>query len=36
MDEWLRKARAAGLTPDEIEAIYRTALRDSFAEEDTA
>src|ERR1700746_292820 len=24
MDEWLRKARAAGLTPDEIEAIYRT------------
>jgi GntR family transcriptional regulator len=36
LDEWLAKARAAGLTPDEIEAIYRTAFRDSFAEEDTA
>jgi GntR family transcriptional regulator len=36
MTEWLRKARAAGLTADEIEAIYRTSLRDSFAEEDIA
>jgi GntR family transcriptional regulator len=36
MDEWLRKARAAGLTADEIEAIYRTAYRDSLAEEETA
>ena len=34
--EWLRKAREAGLSPDEIEAIYRTALRDSIAEEDIA
>jgi hypothetical protein len=32
MTSWLRSARAAGLTPDEIEAIYRTAFRDSFAE----
>src|SRR6478752_2431962 len=32
MAGWLRSARAAGLTPDEIEAIYRTAVRDSFAE----
>jgi GntR family transcriptional regulator len=29
---WLRSARDAGLTPDEIEAIYRTAFRDCFAE----
>src|SRR5579871_1329088 len=29
---WLRSARAAGLGPDDIEAIYRTAFRDSFAE----
>ena len=36
LTEWLRKARAAGLTVDEIEAIYRTALRDSYAEEDIA
>jgi GntR family transcriptional regulator len=36
MTEWLRKARAAGLTADEIEAIYRTSLRDCFAEEDIA
>src|SRR5690349_516935 len=34
--EWLRKARAAGLSPDEIEAIYRTAVRDSFADEEIA
>ena len=30
MTDWLRKARAAGLSPDDIEAIYRTAIRDSF------
>ena len=29
---WLRSARAAGLGPDDIEAIYRTAFRDCFAE----
>ena len=28
----LRQARAAGLGPDDIEAIYRTAFRDCFAE----
>jgi GntR family transcriptional regulator len=32
MAEWLRKARAAGLGPDDIEAIYRTAFRNCFAE----
>jgi GntR family transcriptional regulator len=32
MREWLRKARAAGLGPDDIEAIYRTALRNFFAD----
>jgi GntR family transcriptional regulator len=32
MAAWLRSARDAGLTPDEIEAIYRTAFRDSFTE----
>jgi GntR family transcriptional regulator len=32
MNSWLRDARAAGLTPDDIEAIYRTAFRNSFAE----
>jgi GntR family transcriptional regulator len=32
MSAWLRKARAAGLGPDDIEAIYRTALRNCFAE----
>ena len=32
MVAWLRSARDAGLTPDEIEAIYRTAFRDQFAE----
>src|SRR3954451_11619838 len=36
MTEWLRRARTAGLTADEIEAIYRTSLRDCFAEEDIA
>jgi len=29
---WLRSARDAGLSPDEIEAIYRTAFRDCFTE----
>jgi GntR family transcriptional regulator len=32
MTEWLRSARSAGLGPDDIEAIYRTALRGCFAE----
>src|SRR4051794_20837962 len=32
MTTWLRSARAAGLTADEIEAIYRTAVREHFAE----
>src|SRR5215831_12515357 len=32
MTDWLRSARAAGLGPDEIEAIYRTAFRNCFAE----
>ena len=34
--DWLRRAREAGLTPDEIEAIYRTAVRDSYADEEIA
>ena len=29
---WLRSARSAGLGPDDIEAIYRTAFRACFAE----
>jgi GntR family transcriptional regulator len=29
---WLRSASDAGLSPDEIEAIYRTAFRDCFTE----
>lgn len=33
MTTWLRKARAAGLTPDDIEAIYRTSMRNCFAEQ---
>jgi GntR family transcriptional regulator len=32
MTEWLRSARSAGLGPDDIEAIYRTAFRSCFAE----
>lgn len=32
MTEWLRSARSAGLGPDDIEAIYRTAIRRCFAE----
>jgi GntR family transcriptional regulator len=31
MTKWMRTAREAGLTPDDIEAIYRTAFRNSFA-----
>lgn len=29
---WLRKARAAGFGPDDIEAIYRAAMRNCFSE----
>jgi GntR family transcriptional regulator len=29
---WLGSARAAGLGPDDVEAIYRTAFRNFFAE----
>jgi GntR family transcriptional regulator len=29
---WMRSARSAGLGPDDIEAIYRTAFRTCFAE----
>jgi|SRR5581483_9882166 len=36
MASWLRSARDAGLTADEIEAIYRTAVRDCFSEEGVA
>jgi GntR family transcriptional regulator len=32
MTTWLSKAREAGLGPDDIEAIYRTAVRNLFAE----
>jgi GntR family transcriptional regulator len=32
MSGWLTKARGAGLGPDEIEAIYRSAFRTCFAE----
>ena len=32
MASWLRSARDAGLSPEEIEAIYRTAFRDCFTE----
>ena len=32
MAGWLRSAREAGLSPEEIEAIYRTAFRDCFTE----
>src|SRR5208282_2307615 len=31
MTEWLDSARSAGLGPDDIEAIYRTAFRNCFA-----
>lgn len=36
MASWLRSARDAGLSADEIEAIYRTAFRDSYGEEGVA
>jgi GntR family transcriptional regulator len=32
MTAWLNSARSAGLSAQEIEAIYRTAVRDSFEE----
>jgi GntR family transcriptional regulator len=32
MTELLRSARSAGLGPDDIESIYRTAVRNCFAE----
>ncbi len=32
MSNWLRSARAAGPGPDDIEAIYRAAFRNCFAE----
>jgi GntR family transcriptional regulator len=32
MTKWFRAARAAGLGPDDIEAIYRTAERNMFIE----
>ncbi|MGA2529859.1 MAG: GntR family transcriptional regulator [Acidimicrobiales bacterium] len=32
MTGWLESARAAGLGPDDIEAIYRSATRNCFAE----
>jgi hypothetical protein len=32
MTAWLSEARSAGLGADDIEAIYRTALRNLFAE----
>jgi GntR family transcriptional regulator len=32
MTDWLRQARMAGLDPGDIEAIYRTAFRNCFAE----
>jgi GntR family transcriptional regulator len=33
LTSWLRAAREAGLDLNEIEAIYRTAIRDGFSEE---
>jgi GntR family transcriptional regulator len=32
LTDWLGSARAAGLGPDDVEAIYRTAFRSFFAE----
>jgi hypothetical protein len=32
MTDLLRSARSAGLGPDDVEAIYRTAVRNCFAE----
>ena len=36
MATWLRSAREAGLSEEEIEAIYRTAARDCFGEQGVA
>jgi GntR family transcriptional regulator len=36
LSAWLNSARAAGLSSDEIEAIYRNAFRACFAEEGVA
>jgi GntR family transcriptional regulator len=36
MHTWLRSARDAGLSTEDIEAIYRTAVRDYFADEGVA
>ena len=36
MSAWLQSARAAGLSADEIEAIYRTAVRAAFLQEEIA
>jgi GntR family transcriptional regulator len=36
MASWLRSAREAGLSAEEIEAIYRTALRDCLTDEGVA
>lgn len=30
--DWIRSARSAGLGPDDIEAVYRSAFRNAFAE----
>ena len=32
LTDWLRSARSAGLDPDDIEAIYRTAFRTCWSE----
>jgi len=32
LTDWLRSARSAGLGPDDVEAIYRTAFRTCFSE----
>ncbi|MGH9170793.1 MAG: GntR family transcriptional regulator [Acidimicrobiales bacterium] len=32
LNDWLVKARSAGLGPDDVEAIYRTAIRGLLAE----
>jgi hypothetical protein len=33
MKRWVDSARLAGLGPDDIEAIYRTAIRTFYAED---
>jgi GntR family transcriptional regulator len=32
LTEWIRSARQAGLGPDDIEAVYRSIVRNEFAE----